>query len=104
MKTYLLFCRGQRYSGVTLEEAKRILIDVGGYSYAHVKNLLEKAARERMAEAVKEIRQLSHEEFMQWLGSKKCGSARNGVSCVESVGQSLGSANTAQETKPDKRP
>lgn len=86
--TYLLICKGQHYSSVTLEEAAHILSDVGGYGYGYIRELADRVADdhdviacandlcEHVGEATKEIRQLSinmDEEFKQWLSSKKCG-------------------------------
>lgn len=39
---FTLICNGKRYRSITLDEARRILVDVGHYSYGYVKQLLDK--------------------------------------------------------------
>ena len=42
-KTYKLICNGQTYNDISLEEGKQILFDKGHYSYAYIKDLVNKA-------------------------------------------------------------
>lgn len=42
--TYLLVCKGKRYTGISLDEVRRILIDEGHHSFAYVKHLMDKVA------------------------------------------------------------
>jgi hypothetical protein len=41
-ENYLLVCNGKRYENVPLDEVRRILIDEEHYSYARVKEMLDK--------------------------------------------------------------